>query len=93
MNPTLIIILVPLAPIIPPIQNGPVRKQWFDKLADAVLGDDDAARYALICEKCFGHNGLVKETAYEETRALIPFTSSHLLLTHSLVSRVCLPKM
>ncbi|THH09344.1 hypothetical protein EW146_g8711 [Bondarzewia mesenterica] len=45
----------------------PPRKQWFDKLADALLGDDEsstnitASRYALICQKCFAHNGLVKE--------------------------------
>lgn len=52
----------------------PPRKQWYDKLADAILGDDDASatgatsRYALICQKCFAHNGLVKESVWEETR-------------------------
>ena len=53
----------------------PPRKQWFDKLADVILGDDDASaanaavsRYALICEKCFAHNGLAKESVWEETR-------------------------
>jgi endoplasmic reticulum junction formation protein lunapark len=45
-----------------------VRKQWFDKLADHLLGEDDEPRYALICEKCFTHNGLVKESVWEETR-------------------------
>lgn len=56
-----------------PIQ--PLRKQWYDKLADALLGDDEPAsaiaatsRYALICEKCFNHNGLVKESVWENTR-------------------------
>ncbi|TCD69552.1 hypothetical protein EIP91_007176 [Steccherinum ochraceum] len=55
----------PQRPVPPP------RKQWFDKLADAILGDDDtpaASRYALICEKCFAHNGLVKESVWEETQ-------------------------
>ncbi|KAH9931197.1 hypothetical protein B0H21DRAFT_761142 [Amylocystis lapponica] len=52
----------------------PPRKQWFDKLADAILGDDDAsasgaaARYALICQKCFAHNGLVKESMFDDTQ-------------------------
>jgi endoplasmic reticulum junction formation protein lunapark len=55
-----------------PIQ--PLRKQWYDKLADALLGDDEspvnaaASRYALICEKCFNHNGLVKESMWEDAR-------------------------
>jgi len=53
------------------------RKQWFDKLADAVLGDDDhtpsasMSRYALICEKCFSHNGLVKEALWADTREFL----------------------
>lgn len=50
------------------------RKQWYDKLADAILGDDEQtlisakSRYALICEKCFAHNGLVQESMWEDTR-------------------------
>ncbi|KAI0754186.1 hypothetical protein C8Q80DRAFT_1216347 [Daedaleopsis nitida] len=56
----------------------PPRKQWFDKLADAILGDDDsstagaASRYALICQKCFAHNGLVKESMWEDAQYLCP---------------------
>ncbi|KAF7791703.1 hypothetical protein EIP86_002726 [Pleurotus ostreatoroseus] len=55
----------------------PPRKQWYDKLADAILGDDDstsaaASRYALICQKCFVHNGLVKESLWEDTREFTP---------------------
>jgi len=61
-----------LQPSLPP------RKQWYDKVADALLGDDDhtpnasASRYALICEKCFSHNGLVKETLWADTQYLCP---------------------
>ncbi|KIM61463.1 hypothetical protein SCLCIDRAFT_1215914 [Scleroderma citrinum Foug A] len=61
-----------LSPTPQPIQ--PTRKQWYDKLADAILGDDEssvsvaASRYALICQKCFAHNGLVKETQWEDTQ-------------------------
>ncbi|KAH9848709.1 hypothetical protein C2E23DRAFT_842239 [Lenzites betulinus] len=56
----------------------PPRKQWFDKLADAILGDDDASatgaasRYALICQKCFAHNGLVKESMWEDAEYVCP---------------------
>ncbi|OBZ67734.1 Protein lunapark [Grifola frondosa] len=56
----------------------PPRKQWFDKLADAILGDDDASgagaasRFALICQKCFAHNGLVKESMWEDTQYVCP---------------------
>ncbi|KAL4246655.1 Endoplasmic reticulum junction formation protein lunapark [Abortiporus biennis] len=57
----------------------PPRKQWLDKLADAILGDDDASspnaaasRYALICQKCFAHNGLVKESVWEDTQYVCP---------------------
>jgi hypothetical protein len=52
----------------------PPRKQWYDKLADALLGEDDpniaspSSRYALICEKCFMHNGLVKESMWPDAR-------------------------
>ncbi|KAJ4480914.1 hypothetical protein J3R30DRAFT_3462301 [Lentinula aciculospora] len=58
-----------------PIQSTPPeppRKQWLDKIVDVVLGDDDAARFALICEKCFSHNGLVKESVWEDTQYLCP---------------------
>ena len=63
----------------------PPRKLWYDKLADALLGDDEssvnpaAARYALICQKCFAHNGLAKEEMWEDTR-----THDLLLLTYRL---------
>jgi len=56
----------------------PGRKQWYDKLADALIGDDDlsmnaaASKYALICQKCFTHNGLVKEELWEDAQYLCP---------------------
>ncbi|KAG9317901.1 hypothetical protein JVU11DRAFT_2130 [Chiua virens] len=66
-----------LSPIPQPIQAA--RKHWYDKLADAVLGDDEeqsatfaASRYALICQKCFAHNGLVKENVWEDTQYVCP---------------------
>jgi Predicted integral membrane zinc-ribbon metal-binding protein len=62
----------------------PLRKLWYDKLADALLGDDEpvmnaaSSRYALICQKCFTHNGLVKEEMWEDARThtfLLPMLS------------------
>ncbi|KNZ72597.1 Lunapark like protein [Termitomyces sp. J132] len=67
----------PQPPTPLPPTNSP-RKQWYDKLADALLGDDDhtpnqsASRYALICEKCFAHNGLVKESMWADTQYICP---------------------
>ncbi|TDL25384.1 hypothetical protein BD410DRAFT_766007 [Rickenella mellea] len=68
----------PATPLAPP------RKQWYDKVADALLGEDEfssggsgsaaanANRYALICQKCFSHNGLVKESLWEDTQYVCP---------------------
>ncbi|OSX61113.1 hypothetical protein POSPLADRAFT_1040357 [Postia placenta MAD-698-R-SB12] len=66
--------------LAPPSQPmPPPRKQWFDKLADAILGDEDggsatpaSSRYALICQKCFTHNGLVKESMWEDAQYVCP---------------------
>ncbi|KAF8521329.1 hypothetical protein JB92DRAFT_2891327 [Gautieria morchelliformis] len=67
----------PFSPTLPPLPAP--RKQWYDKLADALLGDDAAStgplptsRYALICERCFSHNGLVKEEQWEDAQYLCP---------------------
>lgn len=63
---------VPQQPMAPP------QRQWFDKVADAILGDDDASsgsahsRYALICEQCFSHNGLVREGDWENIQYVCP---------------------
>ncbi|KAL7422131.1 hypothetical protein Q5752_002774 [Cryptotrichosporon argae] len=39
------------------------EKRWYDRLADSILGDDPSqaahSKYALVCENCFRHNGLV----------------------------------
>ncbi|KAF9784068.1 hypothetical protein BJ322DRAFT_1068471 [Thelephora terrestris] len=62
---------------MPVTPQPPPRKQWYDKLADAILGDDDptgspSSRYALICQKCFAHNGLVKESVWQDTQYVCP---------------------
>ena len=54
------------APSIPPPQ-----RRWYDRIVDAVLGEDTESphtRFALICQKCFAHNGLVREAELEDTR-------------------------
>ncbi|KAG8851390.1 hypothetical protein FRB96_009227 [Tulasnella sp. 330] len=61
-----------------PQPMAPPRKQWYDKVADAILGDDEASsgsqhtRYALICDSCFAHNGLVRESEYDDMKYLCP---------------------
>ena len=64
---------LPVAAPQPPAPTNAGQKQWYDKLAETILGDqDDTARYALICEECFAHNGLVKEAAWEDIRMCLP---------------------
>ena len=54
----------------------PTPRKWYDRLADAVLGEDSdgtpgrgaQSKYALICKKCFTHNGLVRESELDDTR-------------------------
>lgn len=73
----------------------PGRKQWYDRLADAILGDEDLApaspgsRYALICEKCFTHNGLVKESIWEDARESFFWFASRSSLLHDWLEYLC----
>ncbi|KZV79386.1 hypothetical protein EXIGLDRAFT_735172 [Exidia glandulosa HHB12029] len=59
-------------PIVPP------RRQWYDRLADALLGEEEgdgagpSGKYALICARCFAHNGLVKESEWSSTKYTCP---------------------
>ncbi|KIO26063.1 hypothetical protein M407DRAFT_204019 [Tulasnella calospora MUT 4182] len=58
-----------------PQQLPPPRKQWFDKVADALLGEDNESsnsKFALICENCFNHNGLVKEAEFDDMKYVCP---------------------
>ncbi|KAJ3189397.1 hypothetical protein HDU85_003026 [Gaertneriomyces sp. JEL0708] len=50
--------------------TAPPAKGWLDKLVDVVIGDSEnpANKYALICEECFTHNGLVPPEAYTTAR-------------------------
>jgi len=63
-----------LTPVPSPFPMAPPKKKWYDRVADTILGDDDhevgspSSRYALICERCFTHNGLVKESMWEDAQ-------------------------
>ncbi|KAG8800875.1 hypothetical protein FRC17_006794 [Serendipita sp. 399] len=52
----------------------PTPRRWYDRVADAILGDEESSpgnahsKYALICKRCFTHNGLVRESDFEETQ-------------------------
>ncbi|KAF7299484.1 Lunapark b isoform 1 [Mycena indigotica] len=54
----------------------PHRRTLFDSVADLLVGAEDVApasqRFALICEKCFAHNGLVHEAAWPDAQYVCP---------------------
>lgn len=57
----------------PPRQTMAVdgKRSFFDRIADALLGEDqNNLKFALICEKCFSHNGLAKPEEIEKIRKL-----------------------
>ncbi|KAI8588769.1 hypothetical protein BDZ88DRAFT_173910 [Geranomyces variabilis] len=56
---------VPGSPGGPPATRG-----WFDKVIDVMIGGDEgpANKFALICEECFTHNGLVPPQAYSNAK-------------------------
>ena len=35
------------------------KASWYDKLADAIVGIEPGKEYALICNFCYNHNGLI----------------------------------
>ncbi|KAJ7455744.1 hypothetical protein FB451DRAFT_1277333 [Mycena latifolia] len=59
-----------------PAPTGPPERRWYDALADLLVGAEDASpasqRYALICDKCFAHNGLVPEAAWPDAQYTCP---------------------
>lgn len=60
---------------LPPQQQQPVfpqprsEPQWYDKIVDALVGETGPeTKYALICNHCFSHNGLVLKEEYDTIR-------------------------
>ncbi|KAG0170881.1 hypothetical protein DFQ28_002174 [Apophysomyces sp. BC1034] len=46
-------------PPVPRMMMPPKQPQWYDKIVDALVGDEGPeTKYALICNHCFAHNGL-----------------------------------
>lgn len=61
----------------PPLPIAPLQKTWTDKLADAILGSDPSIlgpeqKYALICSRCFHHNGLALKEEFNEIQYVCP---------------------
>ncbi|KAJ3274935.1 hypothetical protein HDV01_001799 [Terramyces sp. JEL0728] len=58
--------IVPLTPQVSHVES----KSWFDKALDVLVGDTEGPqhKYALICEQCFMHNGLVLPEEYLEAK-------------------------
>jgi len=51
----------------------PVQRQWYDKLVDALVGEDGPeTKYALICNHCSTHNGLVLPQEIETIQYICP---------------------
>ncbi|KAH7096809.1 hypothetical protein BKA62DRAFT_718528 [Auriculariales sp. MPI-PUGE-AT-0066] len=62
-----------LSPVQQPVT--PPKRQWYDRFVDVVLGEDTeggSGKYALICSRCFAHNGLVKEEIWNKTKYTCP---------------------
>lgn len=49
-------------------KGGRQKRGIVDKIADVVLGSDPSTMYALICARCFSHNGLVSPAEYKEVK-------------------------
>ncbi|KAF7375067.1 Protein lunapark [Mycena sanguinolenta] len=65
--------------IPPPPSQQPRGRSWFDALADVLVGPDDTLqiekekqKFALICGKCFAHNGLVPEGIWGDAQYTCP---------------------
>ncbi len=52
----------------PTIRRAPEERTWLDRVLDAVVGEAEGPqnKFALICEQCFTHNGLVLPHEYME---------------------------
>lgn len=55
-------------------QNQPsVPRSWIDRVLDLIIGEEaPGTKYALICEKCFQHNGLALEEELETLKYICP---------------------
>lgn len=58
------------------VSDGPqasYNRTWVDRVLDLIVGDEsNASKYALICEKCFTHNGLALPEEFESVQYSCP---------------------
>ncbi|RKP04584.1 hypothetical protein THASP1DRAFT_33632 [Thamnocephalis sphaerospora] len=51
----------------------PQASSWFDRVVDAIVGEEGpASKYALICQRCHTHNGLVLPEELEDIQYFCP---------------------
>lgn len=52
-------------------------RAWYDKLFDALIGPPEGpnSKYALICSKCFAHNGLALAEEFDDIRGSLEYES------------------
>lgn len=78
-NPSRALYSHAIQPFLPPFhappsvsRPAPPPKGFMDRLAEALLGGDvensPASKYALICQRCFAHNGLVMKEEMMDIR-------------------------
>ncbi|KAL1925718.1 uncharacterized protein VTP21DRAFT_601 [Calcarisporiella thermophila] len=49
------------------------QRNWYDRLVDVIVGDEGPeTKYALICENCFSHNGLVLPQEVDDIQYFCP---------------------
>ncbi|KAG0174924.1 hypothetical protein DFQ28_003651 [Apophysomyces sp. BC1034] len=70
----------------------PPQRQWYDKLVDALVGEDGPeTKYALICSHCFAHNGLVLPQEIERIQYTCPVCKKFNRARQSFANPVKLP--
>jgi hypothetical protein len=83
--------------LLPPASPSYQQPNWVDRLMDSLIGDDSRnQKFALICQNCFNHNGLLPPEFFPQARYRCPncgfFNDNaqdtrHSVLTAS--SRIC----
>ncbi|RKP12579.1 hypothetical protein BJ684DRAFT_307, partial [Piptocephalis cylindrospora] len=66
----------PGGPPSPTQMTSPPERQWYDKLVDLIVGEEavnaETHKYALICGRCYAHNGLVLPDEIETIQYTCP---------------------
>ena len=70
-NPVREAVAMTTAAMAPP-RPAPTPQTWLDRLVDAIIGDDRNSRFALICQKCYAHNGLARAEEFDTIQYVCP---------------------